>query len=670
MGLGTSLTLGSFTNSSGIEGAGQITCTGAFNNGSYIDWTTGGLTLTAASLDNTGGLAGDLTVIVAPGGFANLSGSTLTGGAYGGGVQMNVGGGPVTIDAAQINGTMSFWDSATSAYVPIESTLQTVAAGGVLNLGGTDAWGAVTIDGLLGIGGTQTFTQLTIDAGGKAVASQNPASSNRGSTLSGPITDNGTIVDNGDLTLAGPVTGSGSMEIVSVQLTSERFFNGPYYNGNILELGSAASVPVVFDGGWGTLILDDPRNFTGAITLRGGTTVNNNGFGGNGQEGWGDQIVLNGIADSSVTGWSYSGDRTHGTLEIDLNDGTHVDLKLIGDFSAQAFTFAVGPQPLSTDPPSLLITNVGPATPQPDLLRDHFTGGSVSDILTSNTSGAVAIGEVTGEKESYTPLAYLGREWSFEGTGDFLGDGNSGFLIENTAGAVAIGEVSGGKTTFSVAGYIGPEWHIVGTGDFWGAAQGIRVGTIANYVTGGSQDQLLLENTSGQLDIGTVVNGRAVYTQIDQLSSDWKVLGAGAFLGDSKVQFLMENSSGLVEVGDVQQQGYSVVYTRVAALGPEWKYVGSGDVLGDGKDQFLIENTAGVLAAGDIGADGKAHYTILAGLGPEWTIGGVGDYLGEGARAQVAMKNTAGAVEIGDWSDGQIHWSHVGQLGAEWGLHG
>jgi hypothetical protein len=429
-------------------------------------------------------------------------------------------------------------------------------------------------------------------------------------------------------------------------------------------------MPVVFDGGWGTLILDDPRDFTGTITLSGGTTVNNMSLApeASGQQGRGDQIVLNGIDYSTVTGWSYSGDRTHGTLEIDLNDGSHVDLNLVGDFSAQVFTFAAGPRPLSSDPPSLLITNIAPATPESDLLRDHFGGGNVSDILISNTSGAVVVGQLSDGTESYTTVARLGSEWSFEGTGDFLGDGQSGFLIENSSGWVDVGEVAAGKTTYTEVAALGPEWRVVGTGDFWGLAQGVTMGMTQHYVAGGNEAQFLIENTAGQLELGTVDEGRAVYTQIDQLNSDWKVLGAGAFLGNGKAQFLMENSAGLVEVGDVQ--GQSAVYTQVAALGSEWKYVGNGDVLGDGKDQFLIENSAGALVAADIGADGKAHYTVLTGLGPEWSVEAVGDYLGEGVREQLVMKNTSGAVVIGDWSGGQIHWTQVGQLGSEWSFHG
>jgi hypothetical protein len=679
-----SLAIASCSNDGSLGGVGQITCSGAFLNTGQVRGT--GLTLTAASLDNTGELyaeAGVMTVDVTPGGFSNLTGTTLTGGtysAYSGTLDMNVGG-VVTVDAANIiltsGGEVSFWDNTKGAYVPIETTLQAVAASGSLSLGDGASWGALTVDGQLGLDRAATFTQLTIDPGGKV-----SSSGAHGAAISGALTDNGTITfgsksAGGSLDLTGPITGSGTIEIVSSDAMTMPVFNGPYFKGCVLEVGAACSASVVFDGSYGTLFLDDPRDFTGRIAPAGG--VGSFGY----QQGdGGDEIVLRGIDYSKVRGFSYSGDRTGGTLEIDLSDGSHLDLNFSGDFTARNFGLGAGPQLLSSDPPSLEILNLGPATPAPDFLRDHFNGGSVSDILISNTNGAVVVGEVSGGQESYTAVAGLGPEWSFRGTGDFLGDGKSSFLVENAGGFVDVAEVANGKTTYSEVAALGPEWKFVGTGDFWGLNQGVLIGMSPYwYTTGGSQDQFLIENASGQLDLGTVLYGQTssvmtAYRQIDQLSPDWKVLGAGAFLGDGTTQFLKENSAGLVEIGAVQTaivgnqtQTVTTAYTQVAALGPEWTYVASGDVLGDGRAQFLIENAAGVLVAAEVGADGKAHYTTLAGLGPEWTIEGVGDYLGEGVREQVVMKNTSGAVVIGDWSGGQVHWSHVGQLGSEWSFH-
>ena len=112
------------------------------------------------------------------------------------------------------------------------------------------------------------------------------------------------------------------------------------------------------------------------------------------------------------------------------------------------------------------------------------------------------------------------------------------------------------------------------------------------------------------------------------LGPEWKFVGAGDFLGDGTSEFLIENTSGAVVIGEVVNS--AAVYTQVAGLGPEWKFVGDGDFLGDGKDQFLIENTAGSVVIGEVGNNSSAIYTPVAALGPEWKFVGTGDYLGEG----------------------------------------
>jgi hypothetical protein len=647
------LAMGSGANSGYISGAGAITCAGAFLNDGFLEGS--GLAFSAASLDNASGVletdtGGDLTVTVTPGGFANLTRSTLTGGTYYSGssdnfgsqqtqtLYFNVGGAP-SVDAANIEidygGDIDFWDSGSGAYTPLESTLQSISTSGVLTLGQylADEWGAVTVDGLLELDGADpTFAQLTIDPGAEVA--------NAGS-IAGPIVDNGTVVAGQDgvggaLILDGAVTGSGVVKIAS--------------DASSLELGSNFAAKVLFEDAHGTLTLDDPAGFTGTIA----------------PTGVGDEIVLVGISLGSMTGWSYTGDQVGGVLEIDLG-GSSIDLGFAGDFASQDFGFVAGPQAQASDPPSLAVVSNGPAVPAPDLMRDHFDGADVSDILIENTGGCVAVGQVSGGRESYATVAMLGPEWSFEGTGDFIGDGGSDFLIENTSGRVDVGEVANGTTTYAAVATLGPEWRFVGAGDFFGAGAGLNLSSSPGGPVGGNQDEFLIENTAGLLDLGTVANGKADFTQIDQLASDWKVLGAGAYLGDGRTQFLMQNASGVVEVGDVVNE--KAVDTQVAALGPEWTYVGSGDVLNDGRAQFLIENTAGRLAAAEIGSDGLAQYTTLAGLGPEWTIESVGDYLGDGYD-QFVMENTSGAVVVGDWSGGQIHWTTVGGLGPEWKFRG
>ena len=62
----------------------------------------------------------------------------------------------------------------------------------------------------------------------------------------------------------------------------------------------------------------------------------------------------------------------------------------------------------------------------------------------------------------------LGPEWTFEGTSDFLGNGQDQFLIENTSGAVDVGNVVNGQVQYTQVAALGPEWSFIGTGDYQG----------------------------------------------------------------------------------------------------------------------------------------------------------------------------------------------------------
>src|SRR5262249_98249 len=88
---GGSFTFGSLQNDGlDIQGPGQIDSAGILTNDTEI--VGNGLDLTLGGLVNNGTLiaaSGNLSVNVSSGGFANLSGGTLTGGTYAAGFQHN-----------------------------------------------------------------------------------------------------------------------------------------------------------------------------------------------------------------------------------------------------------------------------------------------------------------------------------------------------------------------------------------------------------------------------------------------------------------------------------------------------------------------------------------------------------------------------------------------------
>jgi len=146
-----------------------------------------------------------LTVIVSGGGFSNLSGSTLIGGTYGAGfagntapnvLDLNVGGVIVT-DAANIEidggGSIQSFDSGSGEYVPIQSSLTTIAQGGALSLANqTYTWSNdLTDDGALTLSYTRS-NAVTLNAPLLTVGSNGSVSGV--GTIAASINNSGVIV--------------------------------------------------------------------------------------------------------------------------------------------------------------------------------------------------------------------------------------------------------------------------------------------------------------------------------------------------------------------------------------------------------------------------------------------------------------------------------------------
>jgi fibronectin-binding autotransporter adhesin len=224
-------------NGNGIQGPGQVQCAGSLVNNTEI--VGNGLSITAGTLTNNGEIvAGNLTVTVAQGGFTNMTGGTLTGGTYAAGysrnsvpdsntLYLNVGQ-LLLVDAANIDlesgGAIDFFDPLTQQYVPIQSTLQTIAAGGTLTLGNNDAlsWGSLSDYGSIVLsGGSLNSTNLNIATGGQLGGT---------GTVSSSIVNGGIIIASysneigggQDLVLDGNISGSGNIEIEAALYTQVR----------------------------------------------------------------------------------------------------------------------------------------------------------------------------------------------------------------------------------------------------------------------------------------------------------------------------------------------------------------------------------------------------------------------------------------------------------------
>ncbi len=317
-----------------LENDGTLAASGAFGTQFTVEGNS--------NITNNGTFAatGGTSLLIEPSGvLTNLSpGGTLSGGSYiasgnGGAIFLFPLGGltPIVADAATLvldgpSSAIYGYDSGQNAEVDVQTSLTSIAAGGVLSvLGGRGYAGtnALSDSGVLNIeGGTLTAAALTLAAGGTLIGAGVvvPAVQDLGGTIiaaggtlditapanasmtsapggmlalsgayDGPITDNGAVgVLQGALTLDGPIAGGGSL-FVEGQTQNNAAVS---YDTLIvaaseptLDLGTAFGGAVRFNGAASVLRLEQPATFTGHLV----------GFGA------GDTLDIAGITNATAT---------------------------------------------------------------------------------------------------------------------------------------------------------------------------------------------------------------------------------------------------------------------------------------------------------------------------------------------------------------------------------
>ena len=399
-GYGSVIVAGNLTNDSTITGmapppgAGPVAST---------------LSLNFGSLTNTGSIIAqgpNETVVLTQTGPLNTPGfpnfpyeGTVTGGTLvaesGGTLDINLGG-AITNDDGDVqligpSSTIASYDSASGTYVPLQATLLEVSPANYgsnvpdLTISGQTftAANAISVTGIL----TLTDGAVFADTAGLNVT---PSGIVHGtdSTVSGPIQNGGVIIASpstgaasGTLVLAGSVTRSGALQVGAFA----GYDHAP--TTETLELGAGSSNTVEFQEGTGILQLDDPAAFIGYIapakpqyTTTTGTAP-------------GDQIVLAGIALSSVTSVNYAAATGIGTLTIAAG-ATQQTLKFFGSFDTGSFALSAGPT-LASGQPSLDIA-IQPMTTLS--LSLGVAGSNATKVLTDGAT-------VSGTTQAGTAVA-------------------------------------------------------------------------------------------------------------------------------------------------------------------------------------------------------------------------------------------------------------------------
>jgi hypothetical protein len=673
-----SLTVGSATDPGHgqVQGSGQINIAGAVTNDATI--VGSGLSVSAATLDNVGVLiavSGDLTVTVNSGGFSNLSGSTVTGGTYigqggsGGGVlDLNVGA-VITTDAANMQftdgGDIQSFDAGSSQYVSLQTSLTTIAQNGTLTLTNqTFNSQGLTDDGVLTLADTNSGS-TTFNAPLLTVGSQ--GSVNGVGTIGASISNSGTIIAgfmpgqvaagapsqplpaNNLLEITGSVSGTGLLEVGAPFRTVDG--NSVNYMPATLQLDGADSDNVSFSSSssnepGGTLILNDLSGFTGSIV-----------------PGSGGDIVIADVNYSSVTGYSYSGNPSGGTLTIQ-EGGDTIALNFIGNLNRADFTLSAGPQALSSSPPSLEIA-VNPNAPPPPPNPAPPAGTTAVMIMTQASSANYEIYDLGNNNVlAAYPLTNIASPWQVVGLGNFSGTDLSDMMLRNTSsGAFEIVDVSGNNAGSPIPiGNVGLEWTVSGFGDFSGQPN--------------ETDMLMRDSSDGDFEVYDIANNTVTSAALlGNVGLDWSVLGFGDFSGKAnETDMLMRNgTTGNLELYDISNNQVTSA-TSLGGVGSEWQFAGAGDFSGrPGETDMLMRDiNTGNFELYDFENGAITSAAALGNVGLNWTVAGFGDFSGHANETDMLLRDSnTGNFELYDISNSMVtSAAALGNVGLDWSVVG
>jgi hypothetical protein len=609
------LSVGSLVNDGvDIQGNGQVSVVGTITNQTSI--IGDGLTVTAGGLDNTGTLqasSGDLTVTVTSGGFTNLSGSTLTGGTYGAGFDGNTSpnilylniGGTIAVDAANIEilggGDIDCYDASSSAYVPIEQTLQTIASSGMLTLGGqTFDFGSLTDNGTIVLYNSSVeldASQLTVSSSGTAEGA---------GTIEAPIANDGVVAAEYEipanafggpafaLKIIGAVTGDGLLEIG--QRTFD--FEQHYYDVPLELDGPISGNSVAFTDQYGTLLLDDPVDFAGTF--------------------------------SSI----FIGDT------IDLTNVQAVSVRVgasaiyVTESNTQVLTFALAhPFDLgfSLQSDGFGGTNLTAISAN----SNDINGDSCADVVVQNPStGNMLYADMAGGSFTGWAAVNTAPGYSVVGTGDVNGDGFADVVVQSTTGVIDYANMAGG--VFSGWRAVGntPGYDVVGVGD----------------VKGNGYADVVVQNAGGQIDYADMTGGVLSGWVGVANTPGFNVGGVGDIKGDGYADVVVQNAGGQIDYADMTGGVFSG-WVGVANT-PGYNVVGVGDIMGNGYADIVVQSASGQIDYANMTGGVLSGWVVVANT-PGWTVSAVEDVNGDGF-ADVVIQNSSGQIDYANMDNGVL----------------
>ena len=625
--------------------------------------------------------------------FTNFANHVLTGGSYlarGNGsvlaffgasaaaADFTTNAADVTLDGA---GSAIQSASAGGTFRSIETTLTSIVAGGALHLLGARSYSggpALTVGGLLELRGGNFADSLTIATGGKLVGfgsvanllADNGVIEAQGGvlTLVGIFTGGSLTVDAGaTLALRGTVSGVTNNGVLSTTAVGSLVVNGAVTGGgafqvqgsSTLEL-SSASGPVAFNGGGGTLRLDNPAGFTGTLY----------GFGRT------DSIYLLGIHADAATG-------AQGGLDVLFQGAVLKRLNLDGNYGGAGFT-------VTYDDAGSRITAVAPtqaARSYSYAFEGQFwTGRTITwSYAASNyaaDSASPYSGFIVGAAEQ-TVIEQALHRWSAASGLRFLQQPDS-----PTASGAA--DIRIGWGSFGTAGEIGQaSYHFLNGGNAIAPDAIVRLEDPAVLpLAPGAGGVLIYQGLASSLytvalhELGHALGlahsadpGAAMYPTAGTANRDLNgsdIAGIRAlygFDGDSRSNIVSQNDDGTPAIWKVN--GTSTIGGgNLGNPGVSWHVKGSGDFNGDGKADILWQSDNGSVAIWLMNATSYIGGAIVGNPGASWHVKGAGDFNGDG-KSDILWQNDNGSVAI--WlmnGTSYIGGAVVGNPGASWHVKG
>ena len=595
----------------------------------------GTLAIDTPSFTNTGSLiaADGGKIDFGAGGLTNLSGTTLTGGIYvvDGGSTLQL---PdnATVATLAANLTLSgagslvqSLDTKTKTEVAIESTLTTIAAGGVLKVAGNRSYAttkAIGDSGSLTVGGgTFTAASLSVAAGGTLVV-------DTGATLSlgSPLKVTGTATN------AGTINGGGAAAVTMASgadrliLYPGAVFGGTVTGGGanaVLELAKGSGSGILNALGtkftkFGTVTVDSGATWTvdALVSALSGVTI----------IGSGGSNALTLTNSGTVTFVGVSGFPTI-NLAAGNNTVTVADKTLSGgsvtikDAASGNNILSAGDTKASTGKTLIYVAVAG---------ADSFTGGFENDVV---KVGAATVGKdtLTGGNGANTLTLTTAGTFSLSGVGKFgtidLAAGNNTVTVADktlSGGSVTIKDAASGNNILSAGDtkastgktliYVA----VAGADSFTGGFENdvVKVGAAAvgkDTLTGGNGANTLTLTTAGTFSL----SGVGKFGTIDLAAGNNTVTVADKTLSGGSVT-IKDAASGnnILSAGDTKAStGKTLIYVAVA-----------------GADSFTggFENDVVKVGAAAVGKDtltgGNGANTLTLTTAGTFSLSGVGKF--------------------------------------------